>query len=159
MSEFGLGEVPGAPDWVIVWESARAVGDNRALVEQIPGMAESASPIPTAPVTDADVWIQLGEYGYQGCPYDFAAPVETNSVCVWHPHEATRQPLQKVAIGGMVFMCCLDCAEKSRRHDAEEPELHSQVRRAAEYLADKVRRLTKRTLRTRVADDEEEIPF
>jgi hypothetical protein len=153
-------ELPDAPDWVVVWESARATGDERLVAEQIPAMAEAGTPIPTAPLTDGEVWIQRGEYAYEGCEYDFSGPVDSNRLCVWHPHAETRQPLERVLIGGMAFMCCLDCAAKVRRHDEEEPERWVQARRAQQWLANRLRRLTKRTLRPRVAvADDDGIPF
>jgi hypothetical protein len=164
LPELVIPEMPNAPDWVVVWESARAVGDERLLAEQIPALGEAGASVPGAPLTDAEVWIQPGEYGYQGCRYDFAGPVDANRVCVWHPHLDTRQPLERVFVGGMAFMCCLDCAMKVSRHEAEEPELHGQVKRAREWLVNRAQRLIKRKLRSRhpVPDDEDDddgIPF
>lgn len=157
-SDFALPELPNAPDWVVVWESARAVGDTRLLAEQIPALAEACVPIPTEPLTDGDVWIQPGEYEYAGCGYDFAGPVEANRLCVWHPQSDTRQPLERVVIGGMAFMCCLDCASKTRRHDSEDPELGKQVRQAYDWMLKKAQRMLPRKLRPRHPVDEE-IPF
>jgi len=158
-SDLILPELPNAPDWVIVWESARAVGDERLLPEQIPALAEAGVPIPVEAITDVEVWIQLGEYGYEGCRYDFAASVETNRLCVWHPNGGTKQPLERVVIGGLAFMCCLDCASKTRRHDQEEPEFHIQVRRAHYWIVRKAQAHKRRKLRPRHPVDDEEIPF
>ena len=168
--EFGLSEIPGAPSWVVAWESARVVGDRRNVAEQIPAMAESAMDIPAAPFSDGEVWIQPGEYGYEACRYDFGAPVEQNRLCVWHPDTDSNQPLERVLIGGRAFMCCLDCAAKVRRHDAEEPGLRASVLLAKAYIARRLRRLVPRKLRPRYPqavpapvdddpDDDDGIPF
>ena len=34
--------------------------------------------LPSEPLTDEKVWVQIGEYGYEGCAYDFAAPTNVN---------------------------------------------------------------------------------
>ena len=103
------------PAWVKSWRLAREAGDNRDFPEQIPAMAEynaehpEARAIPAAPFTDSDAWVQPGEYGYEGCRYDFNAPVENNRLCVMHPHSPTNQPLRRTLVGGLAFMLCLDC--------------------------------------------------
>jgi hypothetical protein len=103
------------PPWVKCWRSAREHSDVRHFPEQIPALAEylatnpDADPIPAQPFTDRSVWVQIGEYGYEGCAYDFNAPVESNRICVMHPHAPNAQPLSRVLVGGLAFMLCLDC--------------------------------------------------
>jgi hypothetical protein len=115
-----LPERVGKPSWVTSWEKAKAAGDPRYFVEQIPGLAEldaqndydGAYAIPSEPVTDEKVWVQIGEYGYEGCAYDFAAPPDSNRLCAMHPHARTAQPLKLTTVGKHAFMLCMDCRER-----------------------------------------------
>jgi hypothetical protein len=111
------------PEWVKAWRKAREAEDWRSFPEQIPALAElvesgEAVEIPTAAFTDNETWVQIGEYGYQGCAYDFNAPVENNRICVMHPHAPGSQPLRRVLVGGMAFMLCLDCEARYQERRA-----------------------------------------
>ena len=119
------------PPWVLCHTAARALGDQRYFVEQIPGLAEldmrndydGTYVVPTEPFTDKSVWVQIGEYDYTGCPYDFAAPPDMNRLCAMHPHEPTAQPLTLTAIGKHSFMLCLDCRTRYLARMEEEEAL------------------------------------
>jgi hypothetical protein len=103
------------PAWIHSWRQARELGDFRKFVEQIPALAElelQTDPIPSAPFPDKKVWVQPGQYGYEMCAYDFAAPPDQNRLCVMHPDQPTNQPLQRTLVGGLSFMVCLDCRER-----------------------------------------------
>lgn len=61
----------GRPSWVTRWERARAAGDARLFPEQAPGLIAlqkgdpanaAAYRLPSAPETDAEVWVQPDEY-------------------------------------------------------------------------------------------------
>lgn len=115
------------PPWVKSWRTAREHGDYRPFPEQIPAFAEylaehaDGDPIPPTDFTDKRLWVQIGEYGYEGCAYDFNAPIEMNRLCVMHPHAPTAQPLRRVLVGGLTFMVCLDCeATYLQRMEDEE---------------------------------------
>lgn len=100
------------PQWVRSWRAAREVGDFRLFVEQLPALAEDGVPIPAAAFTDEKVWVQPGQYGYELCTYDFAAPPDHNRLCAMHPDQPTSQPLKRTLIGGIAFILCLDCSER-----------------------------------------------
>lgn len=118
------------PAWVTCWRAARQENDERQFPEQIPALAEAMLDNPlnrsvsTEELTDASVWVQPGEYGYEGCRYDFTALPEANKMCVWHPQLHTAQPLRRVLIGddlgGTSVMMCIDCRERylKRREEA-----------------------------------------
>jgi hypothetical protein len=104
------------PSWVVCHAAARAADDYRHFVEQIPGLAEldeqyedGRYAVPEESYTDEKVWVQIGEYGYSGCAYDFAAPPDNNRLCAMHPDAKTKQPLRATKIGKHTFMLCLDC--------------------------------------------------
>lgn len=113
------------PTWIHSWRKARELGDFRKFVEQIPAMAEfpdEHDPIPAAPFTDNDVWVQPGQHGYEGCAYDFAAPPDMNRLCAMHPGQPTNQPLRRTLVNSMAFMLCVDCEARylSRVRDDED---------------------------------------
>jgi hypothetical protein len=65
------------PEWVKRWERARAAKDARLFPEQMRGMDELArrSPedfkvysLPEVPITDAEYWVQIGEYEDESLP-------------------------------------------------------------------------------------------
>ena len=118
------------PSWVKFQQEARAADDWRHFAEQIPGMAELGRDVPRGlrrslrtSLTDEKVWVQIGEYGYEGCAYDFAAPTNVNRLCAMHPHQPTRQPLKQVQIGKHTFMLCMDCKTRylARREEVAVP--------------------------------------
>ena len=114
------------PPWVSSWRKAREAGDFRYFVEQIPALAEDEDethPVPDE--LDKGQWVQVGEYGYEACAYDFSAPPDMNRLCAMHPHQQTKQPLARTVIGRLSFMLCLDCRERyaaRRENETKIPE-------------------------------------
>lgn len=107
------------PAWVKCWRTAREVDDYRYFAEQIPALAEAELLIPPTDFSEKETWVQIGEYGYEGCLYDFNAPVENNRLCAMHPHAVTNQPLHRTLVGGLAFMLCLDCETRYKAREKE----------------------------------------